>query len=179
MYFVCVHSTTVVSFLHVTWFLLAGGSQEHQFQDNLVVWVGPWIPDVLLHPCGCGSQRVFWWQVLGLHANVTVTHGLTYNAAVCVDHAADEVTGGCHHRLNSARLHTDLGKGGPQNGVDPASAIENKPWSKDQRQTAWTLKPGSCLGWLRMCWAVHVRPRVSLQGGGEVVFFPAFEAELT
>ena len=116
-----------------------------------------------------------------MRTNMTVTHGLTYSAAGRVDHAAHEVGGGCHHGLNSAKSHTDLRKGRPQNEVDPASAIENKPWSKDQRQTARTLKPGSCLGWLRMCWAVqvHVRLRVSLQGGGEVVFFPAFEAELT
>lgn len=67
---------------------------------------------------------------------MTVTRGLTYSAAGCVDHPADEVGGGCHHRLNSARLHTDLGKDRPQNGVDPASAVENKLWSKDRRQTA-------------------------------------------
>lgn len=67
---------------------------------------------------------------------MTVTHGLTYSAADCGHHVADEVSGECHHRLNSARSHTDIGKDGPQNGVDPASAIENKPWSKDQRQTA-------------------------------------------
>lgn len=66
--------------------------------------------------------------------NVTVTRGLTHSAAGCVDHAADDGGGGCHHRLNSASLHTDLGKDRPQNGVDPASAVENKLWSKDQRQ---------------------------------------------
>lgn len=67
---------------------------------------------------------------------MTATHGLTYNAAGHVDRAADEFGGGCNHRLNGARSHTDLGKDGPHNKVDPASAIENKPWSKDQRQTA-------------------------------------------
>lgn len=109
-----------------------------------------------------------------LHASMPVTHGLTYNTAGRVDHTADEVGDGCHHRLNSTRSHTDLGKDGPRNGVDPASAIENKAWSKDQRQIAQTPKPGSCLGWLRRCWAVpvQVQPRVSLQGSGEVVFFP-------
>lgn len=64
-----------------------------------------------------------WQQVLVLHANVTVTHGLTYHTAGHVDRMADEVGGGCYYRLNSARSHTDLGKDRPQNGVDPASAI--------------------------------------------------------
>jgi len=112
---------------------------------------------------------------------MTAAHGLTYNPAGRVDHSDDEVGSGCNHSLNSARSQPDLGKDRPQKGVDPASAIDSKPWSKYERQTARTLKPGSCLGWLRMCWAVqvHVQLRVSLLGGGEAVFFPALEAELT
>ena len=48
----CVHSTTGVLLVRVAWFLLAGGRQEHWFQDNRVVWVDPWIPNVLYIPAG-------------------------------------------------------------------------------------------------------------------------------
>lgn len=66
-----------------------------------------------------------------------VTDGVTCSAAACAGHAPGEVGGGCNHRLNSARYHTDGREDGLQNGVDTASAIENKPGSKDRKQTSW------------------------------------------
>lgn len=72
--------------------------------------------------------------------------GPIYNVAVHVDHAAVEVSSGCHWwchwchwcqwLLSSAESHTDLGKDRPQNSVDAASAIEDKSCSKDQREMA-------------------------------------------
>lgn len=62
--------------------------------------------------------------------------GPIYNVAVHVDHAAVEVSSGCHCRLSSAESHTDLGKDRSQNSVDAASAIEDKSCSKDQREMA-------------------------------------------
>lgn len=151
--FLCVHNTTGMSFLCVAWFLLEG-PQEHWFQDNLVVWVGPCILNVLLPPCGCGSQGVFddrfWVRIPTWQLPVGWPTTLL---SVLITQLMKLVMG-VNHSLNTVRSHTNLGKDRPQSGVDPASAIKNKPWSKDQRQTTWSPKPGSYLGWLRMCWAV-------------------------